>query len=159
MNAPGVKPPTRLGTETIRWYTSPACLRMLDYLACKGPATSVQMAEALHIARNYAHALVRNILLPAGVVHIPAWRINERGCASPIIAIGPGKSKRKPKPETAAERNARRRKSLLELYGADITNALVNHSRITWIVIDGQRVRTASHQSHIGGRIVGQVSA
>lgn len=145
----------RLGTETIRWHTSPACVRMLEHLACKGPASAVELSDALHIARGYAHALTKRILLAAGVIHITAWRINGRGEPSPIYAIGPGKNKRRPSAETPAQRAARRRKSLVDLYGNDITSRILNHGRTTHIVIDGQRVRPGSHQSHIAGKIIG----
>lgn len=148
---------SRSGTETIRWHTSPACQRMLAHLACKGPATSVELSAALHIARGYAHALTKRILLAAGVVHITAWRINGRGEPSPIYAIGPGKSKRRPIAETPTQRAARRRKSLVELYGKDITSKVLNHSRTTYIVIDGQRVRPGSHQSQIAGKVIGAI--
>jgi predicted ArsR family transcriptional regulator len=127
---------------------------MLEHLACHGPATAVELSETAHTARNYAHSLMRNVLLAAGVVHITAWRINGRGEPSPIYAIGPGKSKRRPRAETPAQRAARRRKSLVELYGNDIANSVLNRGRSTHIVIDGQRVRSGSHQSQIAGKIV-----
>jgi hypothetical protein len=148
----------RTGTETIRWHTSPACLRMLEHLACKGPATAVEMADALYIQRGYAHALTKRVLLASGVVHNTAWRINGRGEPSPIYAIGPGKNRPRPAAETPAQRAARRRKSMREIYGVEITSAVLNRGRSTCIYIDGERVRPGSHQSQIAGKIVGKLT-
>ena len=146
----------RNGTDTIRWWSSPACVRIMEHLACKGPSTYQEIGKACFVATGYCYNLLSRILVPAKVVHLPAWRINARGPASPLYAIGPGMNKRRPAPETAAQRNKRRRDSMLELYGSEITNKVLNASRTTHIVLGGERIRPGSHQSHIAGQWVGK---
>jgi len=145
--------------RAVCWHTSPGCLRILESLACQGDASAVELAGKVHINRNHTHILTRQHLLPAGVIHVCAWRINGRGPATPIYAIGPGANVPRPVAETSSQRAARRRKSLIELYGQEVASKVINYSRHVHVVIDGKTIRPGSHAAQRGGQIVGQIGA
>lgn len=143
------------GIMHVSWWTSPSALRMLDYLACRGPARPDDVAAAVHMQRKYCYRMFSAILKPAGRVHIVGWQHNTRGTPTPIYDIGPGKNKRQPRPETASQRAKRRRISLKEIYGSSITERVLNPRRYDYprIYIDGQRVTSGSHHSQLAGKV------
>jgi len=143
------------GIMHVRWWASPGALRILDYLACKGDADPETIATAVHMQPKYCYRMCSAILKPADRVHIVGWRHNDRGAPTPIYSIGPGKNKRQPRPETAAQRAKRRRISLTDIYGSSVTNRILNPGRYDYprIYIDGQRITSGSHTSQLAGRI------
>ena len=143
------------GIMHVRWWTSPSALRMLDFLACRGPASPDDLSAAVHMQTKYCYRMCSAILKPAGRVHIVAWQHNTRGAPTPIYAIGTGKNKRQPRPETASQRAKRRRISLKKIYGSRITEQVLNPRRYDYprIYVDGQRVTSGSHGSQLAGTV------
>jgi len=145
---------TQCGINYVRWHTSPACLRLLERLACHGPATPVELAGAVHICEKYAYSLLRKTLHGAGVVHVYGWQHHHKGRTTPIWAIGPGKDKPEPAAETHAQRAQRRRRGLNAQFGTAITTRLLEPKKYGYpqVHIDGQRVRSADHGTHLAKR-------
>jgi len=137
--------------DRVRWWTSTSCLRILERLACKGPAAPDELAAELHNQEKYAYRLLRHVLRRAGRVHVCAWRHNISGRPTPVYAIGPGIDKPEPKPETPAKRAKRRRIALNAKFGKPVTQRLLNPGRYgrPQIHIDGRRVRTLDHGSQL----------
>lgn len=143
--------PNITGIAGVLWYRSASCLRVLDRLACKGPATPDELAAELHNQEKYMYRLLRVTLFGAGRVHISGWLHNAAGRPTPVYSIGPGKSRPEPKPETPSIRAKRRRASLNAKFGTGITNRLLNPGRYgnPQIHIDGQRIRPGDHDAHL----------
>ena len=146
--------PYPVGIRAVHWWSSASCLRILDRLACKGPAEPDTLAVELHNQVKYTYRLLRVILHAAERVHVCGWRHNISGAPTPIYAIGPGKDIPKPIPETASERSKRRRRALNAKYGPAVTNKLLNPGKYGYpqIHIDGQRIRTLHHGTQLAGR-------
>lgn len=99
--------------------------------------------------------MLRVTLSEARRIHISAWRHNDRGLATPIYAMGPGRNKRRPKPETPAQRCKRRRAWMIEHYGSAIADRVLSPNKYgnPKIYIDGQRITSRSHASHLAGTV------
>lgn len=146
--------PYPVGIRAVHWWSSASCLRILDRLACKGPAEPDTLAAELHNQVKYTYRLMSVVLHSAERVHVCGWRHNIQGAPTPIYAIGPGKDIPKPKPETASQRAKRRRRALNAKYGPAITEKLLNPGKYGYpqIHIDGQRIRTLHHGTQLAGR-------
>ena len=148
----GIK--SRTGAKAVHWYSSPACGRYLEHLECRGDASADQLASACHSQVKYALNLCRK-LLSEGVIRVIAWRHNCNGAMSPIYRLGPGTSIKMPQAETAAKRYSRRRRSLVAIYGKSVATRVLDGKKFGHpiVVIDGKRVTSGSHASHLAGKV------
>lgn len=152
MSTPKPKHP---GIRDIRWWTSPACARILERLECKGPAGSELMASELYIYKGYAYSLCRVVLLEARCIHICAWLHNSHGLTTPIYALGPSKNRRRPPAETTAQRCKRRRVALVARFGTEIAEKVLNPGNYdnAQVYIDGRRITSSSHTGGLAGTV------
>lgn len=134
----------------IRWFTSPACARVLEHLECKGESTARDLSATVHISYEYAKDQVMPALLRAGRVRVSGWVRQCSGNPLALYALGPGKSVPMPGPVDMATRLRRRRDEMRQAYGTTDAWRVYQHKGA--IVRDGKRLRMAGF-----GRTAGQV--
>lgn len=142
--------------QDVCWYTSPSAARILERLECRGPGLPEEIAQDVHCSPVSARNLLW-ILQAAGVVHVHARLRQRNGPAKPIYKLGPGINIPPPKKELDADRYRRRRNALKAVYGVEITNKVLNSKAhgISYVVVDGRRVRTNSASYGVAGQVVG----
>lgn len=137
-------------TRAIRWWTSPACARVLERLECQGEASALALSQAVHIAYGYAKCEVMPALLAAERVRVTGWLRQHSGQPLALYSLGPGPSVPMPAAADNAARLARRRRQMAAAYGVTAARKVLQERGA--IVRDGKRLRTAGF-----GRTAGQV--
>ena len=146
-------PTTATMKYNVHWHTSPTSARLLEQLECKGPATPHELYTAVHTSPGNGKMLLR-LLHSSGMIHIHGYRHNIRGQPTRIYALGPGKDKTF-RPESNAERARKRRKILIDRYGIQVANKVLNRGfyGISAVVVDGTKVTTSTAGHGLAGTV------
>lgn len=126
------------------WQTSLVAASILHALVCRGEQTIYGLSVTAHASESTIRLLVR-LMRAAGVVHVSRWisSLDRGGHPSMVVAFGPGKDARKPKPLTRAENWMRWATKKRKQFGAEAANRMINSRQnggADRVVLDGKTV-------------------